>query len=66
MLEAANGSTVILDPTCNLLVVNQAFSRVTGYRRENVVGRNASPLVSTPETQRRYRQIRVELRQHGQ
>ncbi len=66
MFEAASESIVILDPAYNLLAVNQAFSRITGYRREDVVGRNASLLVNTPEAQRHYRQIRAELRQHGQ
>ncbi|WP_271959230.1 putative bifunctional diguanylate cyclase/phosphodiesterase [Pseudomonas aeruginosa] len=66
VFEAASESIVILDPAYNLLAVNQAFSRITGYRREDVVGRNASLLVNTPEAQRHYRQIRAELRQHGQ
>ncbi|MFP8977784.1 putative bifunctional diguanylate cyclase/phosphodiesterase, partial [Pseudomonas aeruginosa] len=45
---------------------NHALSGINGYRREDVVGRNASLLVNTPEDQRHYRQIRAELRQHGQ
>lgn len=48
VFEAASESIVILDPAYNLLAVNQAFSRITGYRREDVVGRNASLLVNTP------------------
>ena len=59
------GRAMARDPR-GLLAVNQAFSRITGYRREDVVGRNASLLVNTPEAQRHYRQIRAELRQHGQ
>ena len=41
VFEAASEGIVILDPDYRLLAVNQAFCRITGYARHELLGRNA-------------------------
>ncbi|SDI62123.1 putative bifunctional diguanylate cyclase/phosphodiesterase [Pseudomonas panipatensis] len=65
VFEAASEGIVILDPDYRLLAVNQAFSRVTGHRAEDVIGQFAAHLSGNPETARQYQQIRGELESLG-
>ncbi len=65
VFEAASEGIFILDPDYRLLAVNRAFSEVTGYRREEVLGRGVNALVASREARRQYQMIRLELEQHG-
>ncbi|MDP0941681.1 PAS domain S-box protein, partial [Klebsiella quasipneumoniae] len=40
VFEAASEGIVILDPNYVLVAVNQAFSRVTGFDIDDMIGRN--------------------------
>ncbi|MED5609421.1 MULTISPECIES: EAL domain-containing protein [Pseudomonas] len=65
VFEAASEGIVILDADYRLLAVNQAFSRVTGHRPEEVIGEVAANLSGNPETRRQYLLIREELERVG-
>ena len=65
VFEAASEGIVILDADYMLLSVNEAFSQVTGYRKEEVLGRSVATLISSRETRRHYHLIRQDLEQHG-
>lgn len=65
VFEAASEGIVILDPQYRLLAVNQAFSDVTGYRRDEVLGHTVVEVNSTRESRRQYHLIRQELEQSG-
>lgn len=66
VFEAAGEGIAILDPRYHILAVNEAFSQVTGYRREEALGKTVMQLISDPEARRQYQQIREELELHGQ
>ncbi|HBX57781.1 putative bifunctional diguanylate cyclase/phosphodiesterase [Pseudomonas sp. UBA2684] len=63
VFEAASEGIVILDPEYRLLAVNQAFSQVTGYRQDEVVGESVATLIGSREARRQYQLIRLELEQ---
>ncbi|MFV3305281.1 EAL domain-containing protein [Pseudomonas sp. NY15181] len=65
VFEAASEGIIILDPNYRLLALNEAFTRLTGYRREELLGRNVSRLMGSAETLRRYQAIRTELECEG-
>ncbi|AGI26829.1 PAS/PAC sensor-containing diguanylate cyclase/phosphodiesterase [Pseudomonas sp. ATCC 13867] len=65
VFEAASEGIIILDPSYRLIALNEAFTRLTGYRREELLGRNASRLMDSAETLRRYQAIRTELERQG-
>ena len=65
MFEAASEGIVILDADYLLLSVNQAFSDVTGYRKEEVLGRSVASLIGNRDTRRQYHLIRQELSRSG-
>lgn len=65
VFEAASEGIVILDPNYRILAVNDAFSQVTGYRREEALGQAVLQLVKDPEARRHYQQIQQELEHHG-
>ncbi|KAF1050616.1 MAG: putative signaling protein [Stenotrophomonas maltophilia] len=65
VFEAASEGIVILDDEYRLLAVNSAFTRVTGYQPDEVVGRLAAGLSGSTETLRQYQQIRGELETLG-
>nr|WP_298136533.1 EAL domain-containing protein [uncultured Pseudomonas sp.] len=65
VFEAASEGIVILDPDYRLLSVNQAFSQVTGYRQDELVGRNVMSLIGSRDTRRQYQMIRLELENTG-
>jgi diguanylate cyclase (GGDEF)-like protein/PAS domain S-box-containing protein len=61
VFEAASEGIFILDPDYRLLAVNRAFSAVTGYAREEVLGRTVTSLIGSREMRRQYQLIRQEL-----
>src|SRR5690606_6386714 len=56
---------LVLDRYYQVLAVNRAFCQMTGYSRDEVVGKHVTRLVSSPETHRQYRRIHAELLAHG-
>ena len=65
VFEAASEGIFILDPDYRVLAVNRAFSAVTGYSREEVVGRTVTSLIGSREMRRQYQMIRQELDSSG-
>ncbi len=65
VFEAASEGIVILDAQYHVLAVNQAFTEMTGYRREEVLGQSVIRLISTQEARLQYQQIHEQLMQHG-
>ncbi|MGG2398877.1 EAL domain-containing protein [Pseudomonas sp. SH1-B] len=61
VFEAASEGIFILDAEYRLLAVNRAFSCVTGYCREEVLGQRVSSLLGSDEMRRQYLQIKEEL-----
>lgn len=65
VFEAASEGIVIFDPSYALIAVNQAFSRVTGYQIEDMLGRNVVELPCSRDARRHYSVIHQALEQHG-
>ena len=65
VFEAASEGIVIFDPNYALIAVNQAFSRVTGYQIEDLLGRNVVELPCSRDARRHYSVIHQALEQHG-
>ncbi|ROL92891.1 EAL domain-containing protein [Pseudomonas chlororaphis] len=65
VFEAASEGIVILDPDYVLLAVNQAFSQVTGYQIEDMLGRNVVDLPCSRDARRHFPVIHQALEQHG-
>lgn len=65
VFEAASEGIVIFDPHYALIAVNQAFSRVTGYQIEDLLGRNVVELPCSRDAKRHYWAIHQALEQHG-
>ena len=65
VFEAASEGIVIFDPNYALIAVNQAFSRVTGYEIEDMLGRNVVELPCSRDARRHYGAIHQALEQHG-
>ncbi|WP_426203416.1 putative bifunctional diguanylate cyclase/phosphodiesterase [Pseudomonas sp. TWP3-1] len=65
VFEAASEGIVILDPNYSLIAINQAFSRVTGYDIDDMLGRNVVELPCSRDARRHYAAIRQALEQHG-
>jgi diguanylate cyclase/phosphodiesterase with PAS/PAC sensor(s) len=65
VFEAASEGIIILDPDYRLIALNEAFTRLTGYRREELLGHNVARLMGSAETLRRYQSIRAELERQG-
>ena len=65
VFEAASEGIVILDPNYALIAINQAFSRVTGYDIDDMLGRNVVELPCSRDARRHYVAIRHALEQHG-
>lgn len=65
VFEAASEGIVIFDPNYALIAVNQAFSRVTGYQIEDLLGRNVVDLPCSRDARRHYSVIHQALEQHG-
>ena len=65
VFEAASEGICILDPDYRFLAVNRAFSVVTGYSREEVLGRRVTSLLGSREMRRQYPAIVQELDSNG-
>ena len=65
VFEAASEGIVIFDPTYALIAINQAFSRVTGYAIEEMIGRNVVELPCSRDARRHYAAIHQALEQQG-
>ncbi|WP_347928444.1 EAL domain-containing protein [Pseudomonas helvetica] len=65
VFEAASEGIVIFDPDYALIAVNQAFSRVTGYQIEDLLGRNVVELPCSRDARRHYSVIHQALEQQG-
>jgi diguanylate cyclase (GGDEF)-like protein/PAS domain S-box-containing protein len=65
VFEAASEGIVIFDPNYALIAANQAFSRVTGYEIEDMLGRNVVELPCSRDARRHYGAIHQALEQHG-
>jgi len=65
VFETASEGILVLDRYYQVLAVNRAFCQMTGYSRDEVVGKHVTRLVSSPETHRQYRRIHAELLAHG-
>ena len=64
VFEAASEGIVILDPTYKMLTVNQAFSRISGYAVEELVGRRVDELACSRDARRHFPIIQASLAEH--
>jgi diguanylate cyclase (GGDEF)-like protein/PAS domain S-box-containing protein len=65
VFEATSEGIFILDADYLVLSVNQAFSEVTGYRKDEVLGHSVATLVGSRDARRQYQLIRQDLERHG-
>lgn len=65
VFEAASEGIVILDPEYRVLTVNRAFSQVSGYEPQDVVGRKAMDIASSRDARRHFQAIHQALEQTG-
>ncbi|MDR0280004.1 MAG: EAL domain-containing protein [Paucimonas sp.] len=65
VFEAASEGIAILGPDYELLALNQAFCRMTGYNRQELLGRNALELPCSLDARRHYGAIDQALEQQG-
>jgi diguanylate cyclase (GGDEF)-like protein/PAS domain S-box-containing protein len=65
VFEAASEGIVIFDPDYKILAINQAFSRVTGYEQEDMVGRKVTEIASSRDARRHFQAIHQALEQVG-
>lgn len=65
VFEHAREGIVICDVQANIVDVNPSFSRITGYAREDVLGRNPRLLQSGRQDAEFYRHMWRSLVQHG-
>ena len=61
VFEAASEGIVILDPTYKMLAVNQAFSRISGYAVQDLVGCRVDELACSRDASRHFPTIRASL-----
>ncbi|MBI6701776.1 putative bifunctional diguanylate cyclase/phosphodiesterase [Pseudomonas viridiflava] len=66
VFDAASEGIVIFDPDYCILTVNQAFSRVSGYLPEDVIGRRVTDIASSRDARRHFQAIHQSLEQIGQ
>ncbi|WP_158178216.1 putative bifunctional diguanylate cyclase/phosphodiesterase [Pseudomonas viridiflava] len=66
VFDAASEGIVIFDPDYCILTVNQAFSRVSGYLPEDVIGRRVTDIASSRDARRHFQAIHQSLEQTGQ
>ncbi|WP_260958414.1 EAL domain-containing protein [Pseudomonas citri] len=65
VFEAASEGIVIFDPNYALLAANQAFTRITGFNIDDMLGRNVVDLPCSRDARRHYPIIRQALKEHG-
>ncbi len=59
VFEAASEGIVILGPDSRVVAVNRAFTTVTGYGREELLGQGVGSLIHGSDARRQYRQYRL-------
>ena len=62
----AREAVMVTDATGNVITVNQAFTQITGYTQEEVLGRNPTSLQSVHQSDAFYKSLRQELLANGQ
>ena len=65
VFEHANEGIIITDAEANIIEVNRAFTRITGYRREEVIGKNPQILSSGRQNRTFYEQMWQTLHTQG-
>lgn len=65
VFDAGTECIVILDPEYKVLTVNKAYTAVTGFKREDVVGRSVVAQVTHIEVRQQYERIRAGIEQYG-
>ncbi|GFM54917.1 hypothetical protein PSCICL_25970 [Pseudomonas cichorii] len=65
VFDAVSESIMIFDPQYRILTINQAFSRLTGYTPEDVVGRQVMDIASSLDARRHFQAIHHALEQTG-
>lgn len=65
VFEVANEGIMITDTTPNVLMVNPAFSQITGFRPDEIVGQPTSILSSGEHDEEFYRGLWSTLHAHG-
>ncbi len=66
VFEAASEGMVIMDASYRVLAVNDACCALSGYEREELLGRSIARIAGSPESQRQYAAMRDALERHGQ
>ena len=65
VFEVANEGILVTDEASSILAVNPAFSEITGYRPDEVIGRKTSLLSSGLHPPEFYRAMWASLKTHG-
>ena len=65
VFENASEGVIVTDPRTHILRVNSAFTRVTGYREEEVIGQKPTILYSGRQPDDFYRQMWHQLTESG-
>lgn len=65
VFEAAGEGMAIMDPEFRLLAVNHACCSLSGFSREELLGRSVAILASSEDSRQQYAAIRDSLTQHG-
>ncbi|HAB64498.1 MAG TPA: diguanylate cyclase, partial [Pseudomonas sp.] len=65
VFEAAGEGMAIMDPEFHLLAVNQACCALSGFSREELIGRSVALLARSEDSRQQYAAIRDSLAQHG-
>ena len=66
VFENTNQSIVVTDANRNIIAVNKAFSEITGYTQEEVLGKNPRILQSGQHDRKFYKELWNSLREKGQ
>jgi two-component system, chemotaxis family, CheB/CheR fusion protein len=66
VFEAANEAIVITDTNNSIVTVNPAFTRITGYEKDEVIGKNPRLLSSGRQTKHFYQTMWKTIEEHGQ
>ncbi|GAB6053735.1 hypothetical protein JCM17960_25550 [Magnetospira thiophila] len=65
VFEAASEATLITDQSNTILSVNPAFTRITGYKRDDVIGRKPDLLASGRHSKEFYKEMWTSLMDTG-
>lgn len=65
VFEAAGEGMAIMDPEFRLLAVNQACCTLSGFSRDELIGRSVARLASSEDSRQQYASIRHSLALHG-